>query len=131
MVPAIRVFGPVPSPRIDTTRPLGENGCGMQTTDQFKTLRSRRTGRFRRPVNTMTLRSAAKTLLTLTIGLPMVQAVLIWVRGLLASMGDDAGAEIIRHVGTACQVVWSISLIGLVVVLAIIVLNERPPSQHE
>ena len=57
----------------------------------------------------MTLRSAAKTLLVLALALPVVQCVLIWVRGLLTSMGDAAGATIIGHVGTACQVVWAVS----------------------
>ena len=60
----------------------------------------------------MTLRSATKTLLTLALGLPVVQAVLIWVAGLLTSMGDEAGATIIRHVGTGCQVVWSVCTRG-------------------
>jgi hypothetical protein len=77
----------------------------------------------------MTLRSAAKTLLVLALALPVVQAVLLWVRGLLAGMGDDAGARILTHVGTACQVLWTISFVGLMIVVAIIVLNERPPGE--
>jgi hypothetical protein len=77
---------------------------------------------------TMTLRSATKTLLALTLGLPMVQAVLFWVGGLLANMGDEGGAKIIKHVVTACQVVWAISIVGLVVTLALVVLNEVPPQ---
>jgi len=79
----------------------------------------------------MTLRSAAKTLVVLVLSLPVVQAVLVWVRGLLVSMGDDAGDAIIGHVGTACQVLWSISLVGLVIVLALVVLDERPPEKRE
>ena len=35
-------------------------------------------------------------------------------------MGDEAGAAIIGHVGTACQVVWSVCLVGLVIVLAML-----------
>jgi hypothetical protein len=54
--------------------------------------------------------------------------VLVWVGGLLASMGDAAGAAVIRHVGTACQVVWAISLVGLVIVLAVAALADRPPE---
>ena len=42
----------------------------------------------------MTLRSAAKTLLVLVLALPVAQIVLIWVRGLLNSMGDAAGSAI-------------------------------------
>jgi hypothetical protein len=79
----------------------------------------------------MTLRSATKSLLVLALALPIVQAVLIWVRGLLASMGDDAGAAIIGHVGTACLVVWSITLVGLLIVLALTSLNAPPPPQNE
>jgi hypothetical protein len=77
----------------------------------------------------MNLRSAAKTLLVISLALPVVQAVLVWVAGLLTAMGDAAGAAIIGHVGTACQVVWTISLVGLVIMLALIVLNERPPEE--
>lgn len=77
----------------------------------------------------MTLRSATKTLLVLALALPVAQCVLIWVRGLVTSMGDAEGGAIIGHVGTACQVIWSISLVGLVIVLAITVLNERPPEE--
>jgi hypothetical protein len=77
----------------------------------------------------MTLRSATKTLLVLTLALPVVQCVLIWVRGLLTSMGDQQGGVIIGHVGTVCQVLWSISLVGLVIVLALVVLNERAPEE--
>jgi hypothetical protein len=76
----------------------------------------------------MTLRSAIKVLLTFALGLPVVQAVLIWVAGLLSSMGDQAGAAIIRHVGTGCQVLWTVALVALVIVLAIANVNERPPD---
>ncbi len=77
----------------------------------------------------MTLRSAIKTLLVLALALPVVQAVLIWARALLATMGDEAGAAILGHVGTACQVAWSIGLVGLVIVLAVAALNDRPPEE--
>ena len=77
----------------------------------------------------MTLRSATKTLLVLALALPIVQAVLMWARALLASMGDDVGAAIVGHVGTACQVAWPITLVGLVIVLAVNALSERPPEE--
>ena len=77
----------------------------------------------------MTLRTAAKTLLVLSLALPVIQAVLAWVAGLLHAMGDAAGADVVRHVGTACQVAWTGGLVGLVVVLALVVLNERPPEE--
>jgi hypothetical protein len=72
----------------------------------------------------MTLRSAAKTLLVLALALPVVHVVLTWVAGLLTSMDDAAGAQIVRHVATAGQVVWAIGLVGLVIVLALVVLSE-------
>lgn len=73
----------------------------------------------------MSLRSAAKTLLVLALALPVVLATLTWVSGLLTSMGDAAGAQIVRYVATACQVVWAVGLVGLVIVLALLVLNEE------
>ncbi|HEY4232787.1 MAG TPA: hypothetical protein VGM76_05160 [Lacipirellulaceae bacterium] len=76
----------------------------------------------------MTVRSAAKTLLILAIALPTVGAVLIWVAGLLQAMGDPAGVRILFYVGVCCEVVWSVSLVGLVILLAIITLNEPPES---
>jgi hypothetical protein len=78
----------------------------------------------------MTLRSATKTLLVIALALPVVQAVLVLVSGLLTAMGDAAGADFLRHVVTACQVVWVISLVGLVIVLATATLNERPPESE-
>jgi hypothetical protein len=76
----------------------------------------------------MTLHSATKTLLVLALGLPVVQIILIWVRGLLTSMGDNAGAEIIGHLGTACLAAWPVSLVGLVIVIAISQLCDRSPK---
>jgi hypothetical protein len=78
----------------------------------------------------MTLRSAAKTLLLLAVALPIVGAVLVWVAGLLQAMGDPAGVHIIVYFGVVCEVVWSISLVGLVIILAIITLNEPPERQE-
>lgn len=79
----------------------------------------------------MSLRCATKTLLGLGLALPVVQAVLVWVVALLTSMGDAAGAAIVGHVGTACQVVWSVALVGLVLVLALIELNEQSPNSKD
>jgi hypothetical protein len=78
----------------------------------------------------MTLRSFAKAFLGLALGLPVVSAVLVWVTGLLRSMGDDAGAAIIGHLGTALHVTWSISLVALVISLALVVLAERPQNEE-
>jgi len=79
----------------------------------------------------MTLRSATKTLLVLVLALPVAQIVLMWVRGLLNNMGDKEGGAIIGHVGTALQIAWALSLVGLVVVVALTVLNNRPPEVQE
>jgi uncharacterized membrane protein len=79
----------------------------------------------------MTLRSATKTLLVLVLALPVAQIVLIWVRGLLTSMGDAEGAAIIGHVGTICLIIWALCLVMLVIVLSLIVLNDRPPEEQE
>ena len=78
----------------------------------------------------MSLRSATKLLLTLTLGLPVIQTVLVWVAALLRSMGDEAGATIIGHVGTGSQVLWAVSLVGLVIVLALQTLNDRPQIEE-
>jgi uncharacterized membrane protein len=77
----------------------------------------------------MTLRSAAKTLLVLALALPIVQSVLVWVRGMLTSMDDPQGGAIIGRVGTACGVAWLLSVVGLVIVLALVVLSERTPEE--
>ncbi len=79
----------------------------------------------------MTLRSATKTLLVLVLALPVAQIVLICVRGLLNSMGDAEGGAIIGHVGTACLVAWSLCFVALVIVLAVVVLNDCPTEEQE
>jgi hypothetical protein len=79
----------------------------------------------------MTLRSATKTLLVLVLALPVAQIVLIWVRSLLNSMGDAEGGDIIGHVGTACQVVWALCLVALLIIVSLAVLNDRPPTDKE
>jgi hypothetical protein len=79
----------------------------------------------------MNLRSAIKTLLVLVLALPVAQIVLVWVRGLLASMGDADGGAMIGHVGTVCQVAWVLCLVALVIVLSLVVLNDRPPEEQE
>jgi hypothetical protein len=78
----------------------------------------------------MTLRRSIQCLLVTALALPVVQAVLVWVGGLLTSMGDAAGAAVVRHVGTACQVIWAISLVGLVIILAVAALADRPPESE-
>ena len=79
----------------------------------------------------MNLRSATKTLLVLVLALPVAQIVLIWVRGLLTSMGDADGGAIISHVSTICQVVWALCLVALVIALSLVVLNDRSSEEQE
>jgi hypothetical protein len=79
----------------------------------------------------MTLRSAARLLLVLALGLPIVQSVLFWVAGLLASMGDNAGAGVLRNIGTGCLVAWLVALVALVIVAATLILSERPPNEDQ
>ena len=79
----------------------------------------------------MNPRSAAKTLLVLVLALPVAQIVLFWVRGLVTSMGDVDGGAIIGHVGTVCQVAWALCVVALVIVVSLIVLQERPTEGEE
>ena len=68
-----------------------------------------------------------KTVLTLALALPAAYCVLVWVRWLVASMGDAAGVAIVERLGTACLAFWAISLVGLVILLAVVQLIEHPP----
>jgi hypothetical protein len=79
----------------------------------------------------MTLRCAMKTLLVLVLALPVAQIVLVCVRGLLSSMGDAEGGAIIGHVGTVCLVAWALCFVALVIVTALVVLNDRPTEEQE
>jgi hypothetical protein len=74
----------------------------------------------------MLLRNALKTLLVLVLALPLVAGVLVWVVALLRGMGDAGGAIVVGYVGVACQIVWLICLVGLLVTLSIAVLAEKP-----
>ncbi|HEX3601880.1 MAG TPA: hypothetical protein VHU84_17135 [Lacipirellulaceae bacterium] len=78
----------------------------------------------------MPLRTALKSLLTLALALPVIECVLISVRQMLLSMGDQDGAEFIAHLGTTSLVLWAISLVGLVIVLAIAALLESPSDDQ-
>jgi hypothetical protein len=77
----------------------------------------------------MTLRTAIKTLVVLSLALPIVVVVLLWVAGLLRAMGDATGSAIVGYVGTACQIAWAVSLVSLLLVLAIFTLQAEPPGE--
>lgn len=66
----------------------------------------------------MNARNAVKLLLTLALGLPLLQALFSWVGGLLAAMEDQTAAAALGHCSTAVGVVWLISLVGLLIALA-------------
>jgi hypothetical protein len=40
-------------------------------------------------------------------------------------MGDVAGAIAVGYVVTACQVVWAVCLVGLLITLAMVVVNDE------
>jgi hypothetical protein len=78
----------------------------------------------------MTLRSAIRALLVVALALPVVECVLMGVRGLLLSLGDERGAAIIGYVGTGCLVAWLLSLVGLLIVVAVVVVVEGPAEDN-
>jgi hypothetical protein len=75
----------------------------------------------------MTLRTALKMLLGFALGLPLLQSLLFWIAGLLAAMGDAAGAAFLHRTNTVLGVLWLASLTGLVIALAFRALDEHPP----
>ncbi len=72
----------------------------------------------------MRSRTVVKLLLALVLGLPLLQAVLVWVGGLLKAMGDPATSSVLGHISTAIGIVWLVSVVGLVVALALQSLDE-------
>jgi hypothetical protein len=79
----------------------------------------------------MTPRRAVRWLLVAVLALPLGQAVLTGTAGLLAAMGDDAAAGVVRHVVTALGACWIIALVGLVVAIAFAVVSDGPPESRE
>jgi hypothetical protein len=79
----------------------------------------------------MTIRTALKYLLGLTLGLPMLQSLLYWVAGLLASMGDDAAATAFQRLHIGVGVSWLICLIGLVIALALKAISDLGDGTDE
>ena len=111
--------------RIDIAVPLGENGGGLGR----RSLRPALDGHLGSKMNRMQLGSAVKWLLVLTLALPVVALVLAWTGGLLRAMGDAAGAMAVGYVVTVCQVVWALNFVGLVILLALLVVNGERPSE--
>ena len=72
----------------------------------------------------MTLRTLLKTLLVSALALPVVQCVLVGVRSLLRSMGDEGGATFIGFLSNVCLAAWLVVMAGLAVATAVVVLAE-------
>jgi hypothetical protein len=79
----------------------------------------------------MTIRSALKLLLGFSLAMPLLQALLLWVAGLLKAMGDEAAAHVVSRVNIAAGVLWLVALVGLVLLLAIRAVNEPPSAIDE
>ena len=79
----------------------------------------------------MKIRTALKLLLGLTLGLPMLQSLLYWVSGLLASMGDAAAATAFQRLHIAVGVAWLVCLIGLVISLAMKAIGDAGDESDE
>jgi hypothetical protein len=80
----------------------------------------------KRPMN---LRNWLRTLLSFALALPVAYCVLAWVRWLVSSMGDAAGARFVDYIGTACLAAWAVSLVGLVILLGVAELIDEPPRE--
>jgi hypothetical protein len=79
----------------------------------------------------MKLRDAIRWLLGAVVALPLLQALLYWVGGLLTAMGDAAAARVLKALFVMAGVAWLASLVGLVVVLAILHADDpRPPGEE-
>jgi hypothetical protein len=79
----------------------------------------------------MNLRTALIALLGLAIGLPLLEAVLVWVAGLLGAMGDEAAANALGRINVAAGVVWLVSLVALVILLAVKAVMEPVDAVDE
>ncbi|QDT00004.1 hypothetical protein HG15A2_33390 [Adhaeretor mobilis] len=76
----------------------------------------------------MNLRGALKFLLITTLGLPVLQTLLVWVAGLLTSIGDETTANVVNQIGRGAGILWLVSITALVVVLAVRSLDDPPPA---
>lgn len=72
----------------------------------------------------MTSRAAIKILLGLVLGLPILQAVFLWVDGLLTAMGDNATSNVLNSINMGTRIVWLVCLVGLVITLSVQTLEE-------
>ena len=67
-------------------------------------------------------------LLCLAIGLPMLVLVLQFAGTLLGKMGDPPGQQVLRGIAIGGAILWVMSLLGLVIVVALeIARRDEPP----
>ncbi len=93
------------------------------------TIRPDATLRYTTMLLPMPSRSAVKILLGFVLGLPVVLVVLHWVSGLLSAMADASAAAVLGHIGTGIGVLWIVSVVGLIVALAVEVLDDGGDGQ--
>jgi hypothetical protein len=74
----------------------------------------------------VTLRKVIGWMVGLALGLPLGQAVLVWVGGLLSAMGDANAAYVLARINVALGVLWLAGLVGLVVALGLKAALEPP-----
>jgi len=77
----------------------------------------------------MTERKALLILVILACALPAIMAVVLAVGRLLAAMEDMAGAAVLDRIGLAIGVIWAVNLVGLVVLMAVHILNASTPDE--
>jgi hypothetical protein len=63
------------------------------------------------------------TLIATSLLLPITICVIFGVAALLQAMGDSLGGGVLYRVALGCGILWSINLIALVLVLAIVTLR--------
>jgi hypothetical protein len=75
----------------------------------------------------MRLTQVLRWLLFLAIGMPMLVLVVQFAGVLLAAMGDQLGARVLRAIAIGGSLFWIVVLLGLIIVVAIETLNRNEP----
>lgn len=78
------------------------------------------------PPRRINSRSAVKAFLVLVLSLPVVYLVLVWISNLLEAMGDEPVVAVLGYFLVAVQIVWLLSVVGLVLLLAVLSLEYDP-----
>ena len=60
-----------------------------------------------------------------------LQTLLFWVSGLLAAMGDQAAANFLQRVNLGAAILWLVSLVGLIVLLAVLAVSDSRLGRDE